>query len=384
MSTTNNQKRNILVTGSDGLIGRHFRAWLLTRGDAVETIPCNRKQFNDDVYLGDAIEKADVIVHLAGMNRGDEEEIVETNIALARRITEFCQQLDCKPQIIYSSSTHIDGDSRYGHSKRVAGETFEAWANSEDALFLNLVLPHVFGEHGKPFYNSAVSTFCHQLANGESPKITGDGQVELLHAHDVGRIIWEAIEDSTDGELRPHGCKMFVSELLDTLRRLTDRYQEGVIPQTAESIELKLFNTYRSYIPYDKRAIDLTLHEDNRGNLFEGARADGQGQVFLSTSHPDITRGEHFHFRKVERFLVVQGKAKIRMRRLFEDEIVTYDVSGDRPQAIDIPTLHTHNITNVGDTPLLTLFWAGEHFDPEDSDTWPMPVEIPAPQPAKA
>ncbi len=377
------KKTNILVTGSDGLIGWHLRAWLLTR-ETVETIPCNREQFNDDVYLGNAIEKADVIVHLAGMNRGEEEEIVETNIALARRIVEFCQQLECTPHIIYSSSTHIDGDSRYGYSKRVAGETFDDWASAEDGKFLNLVLPHVFGEHGKPFYNSVVSTFCHQLANGEAPQIDRDGQVNLLHAHDVARIIWDAIEDSTDGELRPQGCEMFVSELLERLTNMTERYQNGVLPDLPDPVDHKLFNTFRSYIPYDRRAVDLTLHEDNRGWLFEAARADGQGQVFLSTSHPNITRGQHFHFRKVERFLVVQGNAKIRMRRVLTDEVITYEVSGDHPQAIDIPTLHTHNITNVGDTPLLTLFWAGEHFNPEDSDTWPLPVETQSPQPTEA
>ena len=380
---TSSPKLNILVTGSEGLIGWHLHAWLLSRGDNVNVIPCNRKQFADDVYLTDAIEKAAVIVHLAGMNRGEEEEIVQTNIALAQRITEICQQLDCRPHIIYSSSTQIDGDSRYGYSKRVAGETFHHWADREDARFLNLVLPHIFGEHGKPNYNSVVSTFCHQLVSGETPRV-GDGQVSLLHAHDVAQIIWNSIEDGTVGELRPHGHDMTVSELHDRLKRLNDRYAEGVNPETAEPIDLKLFNTLRSFIPYDKRVIDLTQHNDDRGSLFEAARADGQGQVFLSTSHPDITRGQHFHFRKVERFLVVQGQAKIRLRRVLKDEVITYEVSGDKPQAVDIPTLHTHNISNVGNTPLLPLFWAGEHFDPDNSDTYPMIVEIPTTQSAKA
>ena len=382
---TNNSQLDILVTGSDGLIGWHLRAWLHTRGGNVNVIPCNREQFADDAYLSDAIEKANVIVHLAGMNRGEEEEIVQTNIALARRITEICQQLDCRPHIIYSSSTHIDGDSRYGYSKKVAGETFQDWANVEDARFLNLVLPHVFGEHGKPFYNSVVSTFAHQLATGETPVVKGDGKVSLLHAHDVARIVWDSIEDGTVGELRPHGCDMYVTELLERLQRLSSRYLEAnVIPETREAIDLKLFNTLRSYIPYDNRAIDLTLHSDNRGTLFESARADSKGQVFFSTSHPGITRGQHFHFRKVERFLVIQGEAKIRMRRVLNDEVITYQVSGNRPQAIDIPTLHTHNISNVGDTPLLTLFWSGEHFDPDDSDTYPMIVEISTTQSAEA
>ena len=370
-------KRNVLVTGSEGLIGWHLRAWLLTHADRIEVVSCDRKNFNDDGWLADAIEKADIVVHLAGMNRGDEEEIAQTNIALAQRIVEFCQQLDCRPHVIFSSSTHIDGDSGYGYSKRIASETLASWADQEDARFLNLVLPHVFGEHGKPFYNSAVSTFAFQLVHQQSTSLKHDGEVNLLHAHDVARIIWDAIEDGSVGELRPTGCKMFASELLERLQGLHDRYAEGIIPETRDPIDLQLFNTLRSYLPNENRPIDLKLHSDDRGSLFEAAKADGKGQTFLSTTHPGITRGEHFHFRKVERFLVVQGEARIRIRKVLTDDIVTFDVTGARPQAIDIPTLHTHNITNIGDNELLTLFWAGEHFDPDNADTYRLSVEHP-------
>jgi UDP-2-acetamido-2,6-beta-L-arabino-hexul-4-ose reductase len=381
--TENEPKRNIVVTGSDGLIGWHLRAWLLTLAEEVNVITCNRKQFNDDNYFSAAIEKAHIVVHLAGMNRGDDEDIVRTNVALAQRIVDVCQNLDCRPHVIFSSSTHVDGDSRYGFSKKRANQILADWAEREDARYCGLVLPHVFGEHGKPFYNSVVSTFAHQLANGETPEIANDGVVNLLHAHDVARIIWDVAEEGTVGELRPAGRSMKVSALLERLTRLSQRYFEGVIPETKDSIDLQLFNTFRSYISNQSRPIELTIHSDERGNLFEAARADGQGQVFLSNSHPGITRGEHFHFRKVERFLVVQGKAKIRMRRVLTDEIMTYEVSGDSPQAIDIPTLHTHNISNVGDGALLTLFWAGEHFNPEDSDTYFLKVEAAESEAAK-
>jgi len=375
-----NVKKTILVTGSDGLIGWHLRAWLLTLGQNVETIACNREQFNDDAYLGNAIEKADVMVHLAGMNRGEEDEIVETNIALARRITEFCQQLDCRPHVIYSNSTHINGDSRYGYSKRVAAEIFEDWANSEDSLFLNLVLPNVFGEHGKPNYNSVVSTFSHKLAVGETPNVIEDSELELLHAHEVARIVWRAVAEQSIGLLQPSGHKMLVSELLQRLDSLNERYQSGVLPDLSNDIDLNLFNTLRSYIPNERRLIPLDLRSDSRGSLFECVRADGQGQVFLSTSVPDAVRGQHFHFHKVERFLVIQGRAKIQMRRVLKDESFTYEVSGDEPAVIDIPTLHTHSITNTGDTPLLTLFWSGQLYDPDDSDTSPLSVDFPPTQ----
>ena len=375
-----NANKTILVTGSDGLIGWHLRAWLLTLGQNVETIACNREQFNDDAFLGNAIEKADVIVHLAGMNRGEEDEIVETNIALARRITEFCQQLDCRPHVIYSNSTHINGDSRYGYSKRVAAEIFDDWASSEDARFLNLVLPNVFGEHGTPNYNSVVSTFSYKLAVGETPNVIEDSELELLHAHLVARIIWRAVEEQSTGLLQPSGHKMLVSELLQRLEFLSDRYQSGVLPDLSNDIDLNLFNTLRSYIPYERRLIRLDLRSDSRGSLFECVRADGEGQVFLSTSVPGAVRGQHFHFHKVERFLVVQGNAKIQMRRVLKDESFTYEVSGDQPAVIDIPTLHTHSITNTGNTPLLTLFWSGQLYDPADTDTSPLSVDFPPTQ----
>ena len=137
-------------------------------------------------------------------------------------------------------------------------------------------------------------------------------------------------------------------------------------------------------MPHEERLKDLKLHADERGDLFEAIRVDGKGQVFLSTTHPGVTRGDHFHTRKVERFLVLSGKAKIRLRKVMDDEVFTYEVNGDKPQAIDIPTLHTHNITNVGDEPLVTLFWAGEHFDLENSDTCCLAVALPSEQKVKS
>ena len=151
---------------------------------------------------------------------------------------------------------------------------------------------------------------------------------------------------------------------------MADRYREGTVPNLDDDFELQMFNTFRSYIPHEKRPQDLTVHSDDRGWLFEAIRSDGQGQTFLSTTKPGITRGNHFHLHKVERFLVVEGKAKIRLRKIGSDDVYTFEVNGENPQAIDIPTLHTHNISNAGDGPLLTLFWSAELFDPENPDTY--------------
>ena len=374
-TTENDTKKTILVTGSGGMIGWHLSVFLDAHSDTVSLIRCDRAGFNDDTFLADAISKSDVVVHLAGMNRGDEEEIVAANIGMADRLIAFCRQAQATPQVIYSSSTHADGPTRYGYSKRTAGEHFEAWATETEAKFCNLVLPHVFGELGKPFYNSVVSTFASQIVNGESPTVTGDGDLNLLHSHEVSKIIWDKVETGFSGTYRPQGQAIKVSQLLERLQSLWARYQGGMMPNFDDLFDVRLFNVMRSYLDHEQRRIDLTLHEDNRGDLFEAVRADGRGQVFVSTTKPGITRGNHFHLKKVERFLVFSGKAKIRLRKVLTDEIFTYEVSGDQLQAIDIPTLHTHNITNVGDEPLLTLFWTNEHYDPADSDTFFLPVE---------
>lgn len=360
---------SILVTGSDGLLGWHVRCFLSTLKE-VKVIACNRSQFNDAGFLADAVKNVDAVVHLAGMNRGDEQEVAKTNIALADQLIAACRATQAKPHVLFSSSTHADGQSSYGISKRTAHEHLLAWSTESGAAYCNLILPHIFGEHGKPFYNSVVSTFAYQLSQGLTPEVKGDGQLSLLHAQDVASLIWQHIGNRTSGTERPQGTPISVTALLTRLQGLSSRYRNGVIPLLSDKLDLRLFNTYRSYCTHEQRAHTLKLHTDNRGSLFESIRSDGCGQVFLSTTHPGITRGNHFHTRKVERFVVIDGEAEIKVRRMLTSESHTYRVNGAEPQAIDIPILHTHNIKNVGNGPLLTMFWAGEHFDPQDSDTY--------------
>ena len=359
----------VVVTGSDGLLGWHLRCFIATLKE-VSVVACNRQQFSNQGFLAKTVKNADVVVHLAGMNRGDEQEVARTNVALADQLIDACQASQCKPHILFSSSTHADGHSNYGVSKRMAHERLADWSASVGAQYCNLILPHVFGEHGKPFYNSVVSTFAYQLSQGLTPEVKGDGRLSLLHAQDVANLIWQHICKGTSGTERPQGTPISVTELLARLQSLDSRYRSGVIPLLSEPLDLRLFNTYRSYFSHERRAHSLKLHTDNRGSLFESIRSDGCGQVFLSTTHPGITRGNHFHTHKVERFVVIGGEAQIKVRRMLTSETHTYRVSGAEPQAIDIPVMYTHNIKNVGEGPLLTLFWAGEHFDPQDADTY--------------
>lgn len=364
------------VTGADGLIGWHQRAYLQAIGGHDVRL-ANRATFSQPELLVDFVAGLDAIIHLAGMNRGDEAEIEAVNAALAQQLVTACEQTSVSPFIVYANSTHEDRNTAYGRGKRAAADTLRQWAEKNEAGFANLILPHVFGEFGKPFYNSVVSTFCYQLARNETPQIMTDGDLELLHVQDVVAHCLMAIKENKRGDIRMNGIGMKVSELLQRLTDMRDRYQSMVIPRLESALDVRLFNTLRSYLFPEHYPVTLALHSDARGSLFEVVKSVSGGQVFMSTTHPGITRGNHFHTRKVERFLVASGQAEIRLRKLFGNEVISFKVGGDTPCYVDIPTFHTHHITNTGQSELVTLFWANEIFDPSDPDTFPELVDAP-------
>lgn len=360
------------ITGAHGLIGWHARCAYLQEKD-IRAIPAGRAEFESAESLQAFVAQCDAIVHFAGMNRGEEEEVYAVNLKLAQDLVAACKAAQVKPHILFSNSTHSLGESRYGASKRDAAEAFGTWAELVGARFTNLILPHVFGEHGRPFYNSVVHTFCSQIAKKEKPEIHIDGDLELLHASEVAALALACIRNENGPAIhsvQPEGVKMKTSELLEKLQAFDVSYRaERTVPDLRHDVDLRLFNTYRAALYPEAFPVDLTLHTDERGWLFEAVRESNGGQTFLSTTRPGITRGNHYHYHKVERFLVVSGEAVIRIRRLFDDKVEEFHVSGERHQFVDMPTLHTHEITNVGESDLLTLFWSHEIFNPETPDT---------------
>lgn len=357
------------VTGAYGLLGFHLSVFLKTLPD-VQLHRGGREIFLSPDALKDFVSGCDVIVHLAGMNRGDEQEVAATNVQLTRDLIEACRISDIQPHILFSSSTHIYKDTLYGRSKKECAELLQSWADETGGRFTNLVLPNVFGEGGKPFYNSVLSTFCHQIANGETPVVHQDAQLEQIHAQEVSRIIWKHIQEGITDEVRVQGRPITVTELLAKLKQFQELYSHNIFPNVDDAFDRDLFNTFRSYLYPQHYPVALTLHTDNRGSLFEAVKAHNGGQSFLSTTKPGITRGNHFHTRKIERFLVVNGEAEICLRKIFTDEVQVFKVSGEQPSYVDIPTMHTHNITNTGNQELVTLFWTHEFFDPQNSDTY--------------
>lgn len=369
----------IAITGCKGLLGWHTAAHLHAINCAAaftgqrpphELVEITRPIFEDTTALSGALAGVDTVIHFAGVNRGLEEEVEQANPEIARALIKGCISAGTKPAIVYANSTHANTDTPYGRSKRIAGELL---ANFSDC-FTNLVLPHIFGEGAKPYYNNVTATLIDKIHKGESPDINPDGKVSLLHAGAAADIALQAALDRTMGTINPPSHEISVLALFEKLLAFHKLYEQNIFPDTSKPIDLQLFNSYRSAgYPknYPKR---LKLNKDSRGVLFESSKGGSQSQTFMSTTVPGITRGDHFHIDKVERFLVVRGQAVIRLRKVLSDELIEFTVSGDEPVAIDMIPLYTHSIENVGSEDLYTLFWTNEMFNPDAPDTYADPV----------
>ena len=356
------------ITGAAGLLGFHLRAH--ARATGLDDVVCaDRETFATPGALAGFADGCDVIVHLAGMNRGEEKEVAAVNVALTTALTDALEETGSDPTVVFSSSTQIDLDNPYGESKRRCADLLRDWAGGSGGHFVNGVLPGVFGEGGRPYYNSVVATFCHQLAGGEDLTVHGDAPVELLHVQDAVAALLAAGMAGRDADLRIEGRATTVAALAGKLEAMHTSYAAHVIPDLDDGFDRDIFNTYRACLYPDHYPVPLVRHADDRGHFTETVRAHGRGQFSYSVTRPGVTRGNHFHCHKVERFIVVGGEAEIRLRRLFGDEVVVFRVSGSEPCYVDIPTFHTHNITNCGNEDLITLFWTNDLFDPAHPDT---------------
>jgi UDP-2-acetamido-2,6-beta-L-arabino-hexul-4-ose reductase len=369
------------ITGADGFLGWHLRSLLHEDTDDTAT-PCDQASFADDDALKDLVATSDAIVHFAGINRGTESEVLDGNLAITDRLIGALQRSGRAPHVLFASSVQIERDNPYGEAKRVCAQHLQAWADGCGARFTTVVLPNVFGEFGRPFYNSVVATFCHQLVHGEEPRIVVDGPLELVNAQDAVARFVALAHDGTVGVVRLRGHDpLLVSEVLRRLQGLNSPYASGTFPVLSDPFDLQLFNTLRSFRYPDQVQGSCEVHTDARGSLWDVARAQGAGQTFVSWTLPGITRGNHCHRHKVERFAVLSGSGRIRLRRLFTPDVYTYDLTGELPGYVDMPTFCTHSIENTGSVPLLTLFWSSELFDAGSPDTRSEPVLIPAATP---
>lgn len=365
----------IAITGSKGLLGWHTASHLHALNCAAlftgqpaphEPVLIDHQAFEDEAILADSLREVEAVVHFAGVNRGEDDEVEKANPQIARQLIEGCQRAGVKPAIIYANSTHANKDTPYGRSKRIAGDLLQHFTEN----YTNLVLPHIFGEGARPYYNNVTATLIDKILKDEFPQINPDGLVSLLHAGDAADIALNAAFNKTTGTINPLAHDITVSDLYEKIKRFHELYDNNIFPDTSDPLDLNLFNSYRSAGYPDKYPKVLTLNKDERGMLYESAKGGCGSQTFLSTTAPGVTRGNHFHLKKVERFLVVKGKATIRLRKVLSDEVTAFEVSGERPVAIDMIPMHTHSIENTGEDELYTLFWTNDIFKPNKPDTY--------------
>jgi UDP-2-acetamido-2,6-beta-L-arabino-hexul-4-ose reductase len=371
---------NVGITGQAGFIGTHLYNTLGLYPGEFERIPFEDEFFQDEETLKNFVSRCDVIVHLAAVNRHhDPQMIYDTNIRLVKQLISSMETTGSVPHILFSSSSQEERDNLYGKSKKEGRELLANWARRNKGKFTGMIIPNVFGPFGNPYYNSVIATFSHQLTHGEEPKIEVDSRIRLIHVGELTDLIIRSVHDqSNEPEFKVlHTSESSISEILEMLQHYKSEYfEKGIIPAARNRFELNLFNTFRSYINHSKHnPVRLAPHADYRGSFTEVIRLGQGGQVSFSVTRPGITRGNHFHTRKIERFAVIKGTARIQLRRIGTNEILNFNLAGDAPSFVDMPVWYTHNITNTGDDELYTIFWTNEFYDPKDPDTFFEEVE---------
>ncbi|MEU6078091.1 NAD-dependent epimerase/dehydratase family protein [Micromonospora sp. NPDC047074] len=366
----------LAVTGAGGFLGWHARVLLRVLG-WPEPVVVTRDDLTDPERVAAKVSGVDRVLHLAGVNRGEPADVAAGNVQLAAQLAQGLKHCPRPPgAVVFANSVQAGNGTPYGDAKATAaGILADAGVPVDDVL-----LPNLYGEHGRPFYNSAVATFCRLLAEGGQPEVHGDRELGLVHVTDAAaRLVGAPAGGSWDPAMPE--LRTGVRALADRLADVAATYRTGELPALVERHDVRLFNTYRSHCFPAHYPLALPRRADARGELVETVKAHGGGgQTFCSTTRPGVTRGEHFHLAKVERFVVLRGTAEISLRRVGDTEVVRFAVSGAEPVLVDMPTMWVHNLVNTGPDELVTMFWTNELFDPARPDTWPEPVEAPRPR----
>lgn len=380
----------ILITGAQGFIGKNLVAQLKNIQEGKQKHPTLGQDIviyeydkgSDESLLDEYCQQADFVFHLAGVNRPKEEsEFMEGNFGFTSTLLDTLKKHNNYCPIMLSSSIQAELDNPYGRSK-LAGENAirkhfeESSGKSQVGKAFIYRFPNVFGKWCRPNYNSAVATFCHNIAH-DLPVQINDPAVEMTLVY-IDDVVHELINCLTGKANRvndyyqvpvEHQIKLgAIVELLYNFKASRTNLQ---IPNMADAFTKKLYSTYLSYLPETNFSYPLKMHIDERGSFTEFLKSPERGQVSINISKPGITKGQHWHHTKNEKFLVVAGKGIIRFRKIDEpSNIIEYPVSGEKLEVVDIPVGYTHNIENLGDTDMVTVMWVNEVFDAEKPDTY--------------
>jgi len=359
----------ILIIGANSFIGKNLRVVLLNHkyNRVVEINNC------DDIdKLKRYVDESDFIFHLSTVYRSDDElEFERINIEKTKKIVDFIGKQ--QKSLILLSSTQVGNGTPYGESKLYAEECVKEWMRNTQNKAYIFRLGNEFGKWCPPYLNSVIATFCHNVANGKEITVNSpDAKLNLMYIDDIIKGFIDVIE----GRASPGYCDILpvyettVREVAEIIKTFPEARKNSDIPNIEDKLIKKLYSTFLSYLPLDEFSYPLKTHTDERGTFTELAHIGEKGQVSVNISKPGITKGNHWHHTKTEKFIVVAGEGTIKFRKVNTSEVTTYRVSGTKIEVVDIPPGYTHNITNVGDTDMITIMWANEIFDLENPDTY--------------
>lgn len=361
----------ILLTGASGFIARNLLFFL--RESGFDDVICFGRE-HDDAYLKQALAETDFVFHLAGVNRPqDVTEFTQGNVGLTEKLVSFLDELGRAVPIVFSSSTQADRGNPYGVSKSTAEQLLLAYSERTGARVAVFRLPNVFGKWSRPFYNSAVATFCHQISRGEPITIHDPAApLRLVYVDDVcKRFVSLLATDSTDAgylDVEPV-YDTTVGQLAAQLQAFYGSRSSLITERVGTGLVRALYATYISFLPPESFAYDLPAYGDARGVFVEMLKTTDCGQFSFFTAHPGITRGRHYHHTKTEKFLVIKGKARFGFRHIVTDEYLEVLVDGSKPQVVETIPGWSHDITNIGDDEMIVMLWANEIFDRQNPDT---------------
>lgn len=365
----------VLVTGAKGFVGKNLVASLKAQ-EKYEVLEFDIDNTKED--LKKFTSECEFVVNLAGVNRPETpKEFYEGNAGFAETLCKYLKENSNKSPILISSSIQAEQENDYGKSKKAGEELLTLYGKENNVEIYIYRFANLFGKWCRPNYNSVVATWCYNVANGLPIQINNEeAMVELCYIDDVVSEISNAIDGNAVRESNSNYYKVkpthitTLGKLSSAIHSFKDSRANLEVPNMSDELTMKLYSTYLSYLPKDEFSYPLITHEDARGSFTEFIRTKGYGQVSVNISKPGITKGNHWHHTKNEKFLVVSGEGVIRFRNVNETEIIEYEVSGSKLTVIDIPTGYTHSIVNVGTSDMVTIMWANESFDPEKPDTF--------------
>lgn len=366
----------ILVTGANGFIGKNLLMHFLEKGD-IEVVPFTRQHAASD--LPEMLEGADWVFHLAGINRPENpDEFVTGNAGLTQQLCDAIRGGGRSIPVVYTSSIQVDRDNDYGNSK-FAAERALLFLHEDTAnpVFIYR-LPNVFGKWARPHYNSAVATFCHNIARDLPVQINDPASlIRLVYVDDVVSSFKKLLErPPTDPfvDVDPE-YQITVGELVEQLNRFKATRNNLVTEPVGTGLIRALYSTYVSYLPPERFTYTVPQHGDERGVFVEMLKTSDSGQFSYFTAHPGVTRGGHYHHSKTEKFMVIKGEASFRFRHMLTGEFYELHTSGTKPEIVETVPGWTHDITNVGQDELVCMLWANEIFDRANPDTFACPID---------